>query len=62
MILNVILIVVAVIMLLTEFADAASLYFVCGIIMTISGLNDMILGIRSLREKKRMEKVGTVLQ
>ncbi len=57
-ILNVVLIIVAAVMLFTKFSDAATLYLISGIIMIISGLNDVILVIRGYREKKKAEKIA----
>lgn len=58
-ILNVLLIVAAVIMLVTRFSDVGNLYLISGIIMVLSGLNEIVLGIRSIKEKKRADKLET---
>ena len=56
-ILNVMLIIIAIVMLVTRFSDAGSIYLISGIIMVLSGLNEIVLGIRSIREKKRADKL-----
>ena len=57
LILNVLLIGVAMVMLLTDFSESYELYLVSGIIMLVSGLNEMVLGIRAYREKKQADEL-----
>ncbi len=57
-ILNIILIIAALIMLLTRFSDAPTLYLISGIIMILSGLNDGALVIRGYMAKKRADKLA----
>jgi hypothetical protein len=54
-ILNVILIIMALVMLFTRFIGAGSIYLVSGIIMILSGLNEMVLGFRSYKAKKQVD-------
>lgn len=54
-ILNVIIIIMALVMLFTRFVGAGSIYLVSGIIMILSGLNEMVLGFRSYKAKKQVD-------
>ena len=54
----VILIIFSIVMLATEFAGMGSVYYISGIIMVLSGLNDIVLGIRSFKEKKDVDELS----
>ena len=53
---NVVLIVVSVVMLVTRFAGMNQVYFISGIVMVISGVNEMVLAIRGFMARRRDEK------
>jgi len=57
MALNIALIIVSVIMLITRFAGMRPVYYISGIIMALSGLNEIVLSIRSYRAKKRFDTI-----
>ncbi|MBO4396082.1 MAG: hypothetical protein J5819_07025 [Eubacterium sp.] len=53
-IIDIVLIVTSLVMIVTHFAGMKAVYFISGIVMTISGLNEIILGFRVLIKKRKI--------
>ena len=56
-IVNVVIALVSLALLVTRFVGAVQLYGISGVVMVVSGLNEIFTVVRAFREKKRAEKL-----
>lgn len=57
-ILNAALILVSLIMLVSRFSDTAPVYQIAGIVMILSGVNELLLVVRGYRERKKGKRIA----
>ena len=61
-VLNALVIIISVILFVSHFNDTVPIYRVSGIVMVVSGINEVILVLRCYGEKKRAEKLAQEAQ